>query len=139
MDKFTLETSLQFPAFRLTELVSYSIVRKPSGVAYIVLVLIRDSKQRTMRMADALVNFGVPERLHHIFKDAIIDLIRQGLITSDFGESISASAFSSGRISLKNGTNLSSSFSDVPDAVQSIFRVLFSSVRLMTVLVLVCI
>lgn len=99
MDKFTLETSLQFPVFRLTELVSYSVVRKPSGVAYIVLVLIRDSKQRTMRLVDALVNFGVPERLHHIFKDAINDLIRQGLITSIFGDSISASAFSSSRIS----------------------------------------
>ena len=99
MDKFTLETSLQFPVFRLTELVSYNVVRKPSGVAYIVLVLIRDSKQRTMRLVDALVNFGVPERLHHIFKDAINDLIRQGLITSDFGDSISASAFSASRIS----------------------------------------
>ena len=99
MDKFTLETSLQFPVFRLTELVSYSVVRKPSGVAYIVLVLIRDSKQWTMRLVDALVNFGVPERLHHIFKDAINDLIRQGLITSDFGDSISASAFSASRIS----------------------------------------
>lgn len=99
MDKFTLETSLQFPAFRLTELVSYSIVRKPSGVAYIVLVLIRDSKQRTMRMADALINFGVPERLHHIFMSAINDLIHQGLITFYYGELISASAFSSSRIS----------------------------------------
>lgn len=98
MDKLILKTSLKFPAFKLTELVSYSVVRKPSGVAYILLVLIRDSKQRTMRMADALVNFGVPERLHHIFKDAMDDLIRQGLMTSYFGSSISESTFSKSQI-----------------------------------------
>ena len=98
MDKLILKTSLKFPAFKLTELVSYSVVRKPSGVAYILLVLIRDSKQRTMRMADALVNFGVPKRLHHIFKDAMDDLIRQGLMTSYFGSSISESTFSKSQI-----------------------------------------
>lgn len=81
MDKFTLNTSLQFPVLRLTELVSYSEVKKPSGVAYIFLVLIKDSKQRGMLLRDVLINFGVPERLHEIFREAINDLIRQNLIT----------------------------------------------------------
>lgn len=81
MDKFTLNTSLQFPVLKLTELVSYSEVKKPSGVAYIFLVLIKDSKQRGMLLRDVLINFGVPERLHEIFREAINDLIRQNLIT----------------------------------------------------------
>jgi len=81
MDKFTLNTSLQFPVLKLTELVSYSEVKKPSGVAYIFLVLIKDSKQRGMLLKDVLINFGVPERLHEIFREAINDLIRQNLIT----------------------------------------------------------
>ena len=44
MDKFKLETSIQFPFFKMNELVTYSEVKKPSGVAYILLVLINESK-----------------------------------------------------------------------------------------------
>ena len=40
MDKFKLETSFQFPFFKLNEIVSYSEVKKPSGIAYMLLVLI---------------------------------------------------------------------------------------------------
>lgn len=99
MDKFIVETSLQFPVFKLTELVSFSEVKKPSGVAYIILVLIKDSKQRKSRLADVLVNFGVPERLHHLFLNAINDLLRQQLITSDFGNHLDPKGFKDCRVS----------------------------------------
>lgn len=94
-----MKTSLQFPVFKLTELVSFSEIKKPSGVAYIILVLIKDSKQRKSRLADILVNFGVPERLHHIFLNAINDLLRQQLITSDFGDRLDPKGFKDCRVS----------------------------------------
>ena len=59
MDKFKLETSLQFPFFKMNELVTYSEVKKPSGVAYILLVLINESKDRTAGLSNLLENFGV--------------------------------------------------------------------------------
>ena len=99
MDKFTIETSLQFPVFKLTELISYSEVKKPSGVSYIILVLIKDSPQRNSLLRDTLINFGVPERLHEIFIEAINDLLRQGLIESEVGDYLSPVDFKNCRIS----------------------------------------
>ena len=50
MDKFKLETSIQFPFFKMNELVTYSEVKKHSGVAYILLVLISESKNKKDRL-----------------------------------------------------------------------------------------
>ena len=50
MDKFKLETSIQFPFFKLTEEVSYSEVKKPSGIAYMLLVLINESKDKNINI-----------------------------------------------------------------------------------------
>ena len=80
MDKFKLETSMQFPFFKLNELVTYSEVKKPSGIAYILLVLISESKMKNDSLALVLENFGIPKSLHYMFADAIQYLMDQEII-----------------------------------------------------------
>ena len=80
MDKFKLETSIQFPFFKINELVTYSEVKKPSGVAYILLVLISESKNKNDRLSKVLENFGIPKSLHYIFADNVQYLMNQGII-----------------------------------------------------------
>ncbi len=80
MDKFKLEISMQFPFFKMNERVTYSRVKKPSGVAYILLVLISESKTKMDRLATVLENFGVPKSLHYIFADTIQTLLEQGIL-----------------------------------------------------------
>ena len=79
MDKFKLETSFQFPLFKLNQLVSYSGVKKPSGIAYIILVLISESKDKKATFSQVLENLGIPKTIHYIFADTIINLINQFL------------------------------------------------------------
>ena len=83
MDKFKLETSIQFPFFKMNELVTYSEVKKPSGVAYILLVLINESKDRTVGLSNLLENFGVPKNLQYIFADELEKLISQDILNCD--------------------------------------------------------
>lgn len=83
MDKFKLDTSFQFPFFKLNELVSYSEVKKPSGVAYMLLVLIKESKDKNAILSQVLENFGVPQSIHYIYADAIVNLINQDILTTD--------------------------------------------------------
>lgn len=80
MDKFKLETSIQFPFFKMNELVTYSEVKKPSGVAYILLVLISESKNKNDRLSKVLENFGIPKSLHYIFADNIQTLMNQDIL-----------------------------------------------------------
>ena len=80
MDKFKLETTIQFPFFKMNELVTYSEVKKPSGVAYILLVLISESKNKSDRLANVLENFGIPKSLHYIFADNIQTLMDQEIL-----------------------------------------------------------
>ena len=80
MDKFKLETSIQFPFFKMNELVTYSEVKKPSGVAYILLVLTSESKNKNDRLSKVLENFGIPKSLHYIFADNVQYLMEQGIL-----------------------------------------------------------
>lgn len=80
MDKFKLETSIQFPFLKMNELVTYSEVKKPSGVAYILLVLISESKNKNDRLSKVLENFGIPKSLHYIFADNVQYLMEQGIL-----------------------------------------------------------
>lgn len=84
MAKFKLETSFQFPFFKMNEIVSYSEVKKPSGIAYMILVLISKSKDKNTLLAKVLENFGVPKTLHYIYADTINDLIRQEILECDY-------------------------------------------------------
>ncbi|MEG1141754.1 MAG: hypothetical protein RSE41_04820, partial [Clostridia bacterium] len=83
MNKFKVDISIQFPFFKLNEIVSYSEVKKPSGIAYILLVLINESKSKTDRLANVLENFGVPKSLHYIFADTIRYLFDEEILEKD--------------------------------------------------------
>lgn len=85
MDKFKLETSIQFPFFKMNELVSYSEVKKPSGLAYMLLVLINESKDKRANLASILSNFGVPKSLHYIYANTINDLMNESILTTISG------------------------------------------------------
>ncbi|MCF0217580.1 MAG: hypothetical protein HUJ42_00845 [Malacoplasma sp.] len=99
MHKFKLETSLQFPFFKMKEIVSYSEVRKPSGIAYMLLVLINESKDKKALLSQVLENFGVTNTLHYIYADVIADLIRKEILTMVNGKEFNVKFFSSYRIS----------------------------------------
>ena len=83
MAKFELNTSFQFPFFRVTELVSYTEVKKPSGVAYMLLVLINKSKDKKANLSITLENFGIPKSLHFIYENALRDLENKNIIEVD--------------------------------------------------------
>ena len=85
MDKFKLKTSFQFPFFKLNEIVSYSEVKKPSGIAYMLLVLINESNDKNVLLSQLLENFGVPHSLHYIYSDTIANLISQDILTTRDG------------------------------------------------------
>lgn len=84
MDKFKIETSIQFPLLKMNELVTYSEVKKPSGIAYILLVLIKESKNKNDLLANVLENFGIPKSLHYIFAGTIQNLIDQEILENPF-------------------------------------------------------
>ena len=46
MHNFTLQTSMPFPFFELKNEVEFTEVKKPSGVAYMLLVLFNESKSK---------------------------------------------------------------------------------------------
>ena len=98
MDKFKLETSFQFPFFKLNEIVSYSEVKKPSGIAYMLLVLIKESNDKNVLLSQLLENFGVPHSLHYIYSDTIANLISQDILITRYGGDYYRNMFSSLRI-----------------------------------------
>ncbi len=98
MPKFKLETSFQFPFFKFNELVSYTEVKKPTGLAYMILVLLSESKDRNLLISRVLNNFNVPSSLHYIFADTILNLINQGILDTSEGNTFIKSNFSEYKI-----------------------------------------
>ena len=80
MNKFTLKIPIEFPFFKMEELVKYSIVKKPSGVAYILLILIAESKNKNNKLVQVLENFGVPKPLHFIFAEELQKIIDKKIL-----------------------------------------------------------
>ncbi len=80
MGKYKLETSIQFPFFKISELVSYTEVKKPSGIAYMLLVLLSESHDRALKITALLENFGIPKSLHHLFSEVINNLLQDGFL-----------------------------------------------------------
>lgn len=80
MDKFLIDTSFDFPFFKYIELVSYTEVKKPSGLSYMMLVILNESVDKNVNLSQALVNFNVPRTLHYIFAETILNLIDQDIL-----------------------------------------------------------
>lgn len=81
MRNFIIETSLPFPFLELTENVKATEVKKPSGVAYMILALLRGPKNKNQPLGSLLEIFGIPKNLHSIFTNEIKKLITGGIIT----------------------------------------------------------
>jgi hypothetical protein len=71
------ETSFPFPILKVTSLIQHTEVSKPTGISYIILVLINESTNKRTKLSDLLVQFGVPYELHGIFADEINKLIHE--------------------------------------------------------------
>lgn len=75
MSTFKFETSFPFPILKVNTLINHSEVSKPTGISYIILVLINESANKGENLAKLLIQFGVPQDLHGIFADEIYKLI----------------------------------------------------------------
>lgn len=71
------ETSFPFPIVKVTTLIQHSEVSKPTGISYILLVLINESTAKKTKLSNLLIQFGVPNDLHSIFADEIHKLINE--------------------------------------------------------------
>ena len=100
MDKYYLETSFQFPLFRISYDVAYEQVRKPDGVSYMLLVLINESQDKNVELSVLLNRLGIPNSLHFIFADTIVKLINQEMIMTTDGTYFDRTYFN--RYQLKN-------------------------------------
>ncbi|MGE4321155.1 MAG: hypothetical protein AB7E61_06885 [Acholeplasmataceae bacterium] len=77
MSIFKFETSFPFPIVKVTTLIHHTEVSKPTGISYIILVLINESTNRKEKLSNLLIQFGVPEDLQGIFADEIYKLIHE--------------------------------------------------------------
>lgn len=75
MSTFKFETKMPFPLTRVTAEVHHTKVKKPSGISYIILVIINEAKDRKKKLEDLLIQFGVSKDLHPIFANEIQSLI----------------------------------------------------------------
>jgi hypothetical protein len=76
----TITTSCPFPLIKLKVNLKYAEVRKPSGVGYIILTLIKEAQDRKEKLASILKLFGVPDDLQFIFIDEIELLLSREIL-----------------------------------------------------------
>jgi len=77
MSTFKFETSFPFPVVNVSTLIHHTEVSKPTGISYIILVLINESVNKREKLSNLLIQFGVPDDLHGIFADEIYKLINE--------------------------------------------------------------
>ena len=80
MHNFKIETTLPFPFLKLTELVTYTEVKKPTGVSYLLLVILKEAKDKKQKISDLLEIFGVPKVHHEIFAEELRKLIADNIL-----------------------------------------------------------
>jgi len=72
---YKIETSFAFPIIRINTIIKSTKVEKPSGVSYLLLVLINENKDKKALLAETLNICGVPEDLYSVFADELQNLI----------------------------------------------------------------
>ena len=80
MHNFKIETTLPFPFLKLTELVTYTEVKKPTGVSYLLLVILKEARDKKQKISDLLEIFGVPKVHHEIFAEELRKLISDNIL-----------------------------------------------------------
>ena len=83
-----IKTSCPFPLLCYKTNVKYKEVRKPSGVAYILLDLIHKTEASDEKICDVLLKFGIPKDLHYIFGKEIAKMIATRIVGSNYGQDI---------------------------------------------------
>ncbi|MDR1654342.1 MAG: hypothetical protein LBS01_12000 [Prevotellaceae bacterium] len=75
-----IKTSCPFPLVKLDINLKYATVHKASGVGFIILVLIKEAKNRNELLCEVLKTFGVPDDLQFIFADELSSLIAKRIL-----------------------------------------------------------
>jgi hypothetical protein len=78
--KKIFKTTFDFPIVEILCDVKYSQVEKPSGISYILLMIIDSSKNVNDNFSSLLESFGVPKDLHDIFANELNRLISLKII-----------------------------------------------------------
>ena len=78
-----IKTQCPFPLLIYKTNIKYNEVRKPSGIAYILLELI-DKQRSDERFSEALQKFGIPTELHGLFGKELAGLVRSESIQSRY-------------------------------------------------------
>lgn len=83
------DTAWTFPIIQYAVNTSYVEVRKASGIAFILLELIRNAENHEEKLVATLYNLGVPYDIHYIFGDELANMINLEIIRlksgRDFG------------------------------------------------------
>ena len=100
---YGIDIVLPAPLLEMTATINYQEVRQASGVAYIVLLFIRDSQDRDFLIHEKLNSIGVPARLHYIFAAEIsrmsdADIVKISDSSSRNGEPFNENLFREYRI-----------------------------------------
>lgn len=75
-----MDISLPLPLQKLRYEVTHTDVKKPSGLAYLFLVLLERSPDKNQTLVEVLNSIGINEALFDIFSDVIIDLCGKGIV-----------------------------------------------------------
>jgi hypothetical protein len=79
--KKSIITSCPFPLIKLTVNIKFAEIEKPSGIGYIILVLIKDTKNHEEMFNDVLFKqLGVPEDIQSIFSDEMELLLNREIL-----------------------------------------------------------
>lgn len=79
-----IKTTCPFPLMIYRTNVRYNEVRKASGIAYILLELIQKEAGSNEKLSDVLLKFGIPQDLHYIFGQEIVNLISTDILESSY-------------------------------------------------------
>lgn len=77
-------TSCQFPMVEYKINVKYNEVRKASGIAYILLELIQNKALAKEKLAEVLLQFGIPKDLQYLFTKELASLVNNEILSMQF-------------------------------------------------------
>lgn len=83
------DTAWTFPVIQYAVNTSYVEVRRASGIAFILLELIRSAENHEEKLVATLYNFGVPYDIHYIFGDELANMINLEIIRMKSGRDFS--------------------------------------------------
>ncbi len=80
---YKIKTSFAFPIIKINTIIKSTKVEKPSGISYLLLVLINEVKDPDVLLANTLKICGVPKDLYSVFADELQKLINLEILTTN--------------------------------------------------------